>query len=79
MVSKRQVQSITLSGDRKNEIKEKLISLALVSEQVKNFNHEGEVVDDHYSEVDANQNPINADQLSLYIETLKNQLEALTI
>jgi hypothetical protein len=44
-------KSITLSGDRKNEIKEKLISLALVSKQVKNSNHEGEVVDDHYSEV----------------------------
>ena len=44
-------KSITLSGDRKNEIKEKLISLAFVSEQVKNSNHKGEVADDHYSEV----------------------------
>jgi hypothetical protein len=44
-------KSITVSGDRKNEIEEKLIWLALVSEQVKNSNHEGEVVDDHYSEV----------------------------
>ena len=70
-------KSITLNGDRKDEIKEKLISLALVANQVKNTAHDGGVVDDQYSQVDANQNQTDAYQLSL--ETIKNQLEALTI
>ena len=70
-------RSITLNGDRKDEIKEKLISLALVAKQVKNPPHDGGVADDQYSQVDANQNQTDAYQLSL--ETIKNQLEALTI
>ena len=70
-------RSLTLNGDSKDEIKEKLISLALVAKQVKNPAHDGGVVDDQYSQVDANQNQTDAYQLSL--ETIKNQLEALTI
>lgn len=45
-------KSITLNGDRKDEIKEKLISLAIVAKQVKNPVHDGGVVDDQYSQVD---------------------------
>ena len=70
-------KSITLNGERKNEIKEKLISLALVSKQVKDSVHEAGVVDDQYSLEDANQNQEDTYQLSL--KTLKYQLEALTI
>ena len=70
-------KSITLNGDRKDEITEKLISLALVAKQVKNPAHDGRVVDDQYSQVDANQNQTNAYQSSL--QTIKNQLEALTV
>ena len=70
-------RSITLNGERKNEIKEKLFSLALVSKQVKDSVYEAGDVDDQYSQVDANQNQVDTYQLS--VETLKNQLEALTI
>ena len=70
-------KSITLNGERKNEIKEKLTSLALVSKQVKDSVHEARVFDDLYSLEDANQNQEDTYQLSL--ETLKYQLEALTI
>ena len=70
-------KSITLNGERKNEIKEKLISLALVSKQVKNCVHEGGVVDDEHNQVDANQNQIDAYQLSL--ETLKVPLISLLL
>ena len=54
-----------------------IISLALVAKQVENPAHDGGVVDDQYSQVDANQNQTDAYQLSL--ETIKNRLEALTI
>ena len=68
---------MTLNGDHKDEIKEKLILLALVAKQVQNLAHDGGVVDNQYSQVDANQNQTDAYRLSL--ETIKNQLEALTI
>jgi hypothetical protein len=70
-------KSITLSGELKDEIKEKLILLASVTEQVKNSEHKSGVDDGHCYEVHANPNQFDARQLSL--ETLKNQLEALTI
>ena len=41
-------KSITLNGARKDEIKEKLISLALVAKQVKNPTHDGGV-DNQYT------------------------------
>ena len=70
-------KSITLSGELKDEIKEKLILLASVTEQVKNSEHKSGVDDGHCYEVHANPNQFDARQLSL--KTLKNQLEALTI